>query len=728
MLVRGRAPRHRGVFVGEVVEVRSSGGGRGGRGGKGGRGSRGSRGGKGGGNKKNSGDDAVVVALQTGLKRGDGLVFDASTPATKEEGGSVFELFRAGSALTSAEAGDLVEVRFGDGRVDMGRIRVGDKIWKNSDPTLMALLRDPPPADVKVAAAAVGARGKTSVRARVSGSVGLPITVTLEAETSCAGSETIGVVCGVGESDAELSVARSQPIDEPTLRSAIGAMGGTPLHLDGEVAMEQLDGGLFVPTGALKEARRRAAIQLVDALHEAAIASFAADGVAERLRQEARANATEASKGSGQLNDTASSTTTTDTVTLSLLCRTAEQASAAAELPPVLLHTPEHTTTSGNITPAREVRLEIVLDFLEVQGLRKVAKALQSDGHRVVLATPRIVKPGEERVLAFFLGTPCDALLVRSVGMLQRLAELGGTGGSVLVGRRDEGKEGTDLLQPMPPPQGTLLRNSSQDDMGGEDGGEDVRRKAGGGSSRRNRQKQVTIPALHGDFSLNAANSITASVLFKAGGLSRLAPTHDLDAAQICELAHALAIESNDAGNGGTVAPAVAPIEAVCHQHMPIFHTEHCVFARFLSDGDSYKDCGQPCEHTRVHLRDGKSQDHLVLADMGCRNTVFEARAQTAAPYLDDMLSAGIRAFRVELIDESASSVVPLVEKYAAALVGGLNPDVLQEHLSKITDANGTAHGVTLGSLESRRKWTPSRMSEATRKAKSALAGSPQQQ
>jgi U32 family peptidase len=38
-------------------------------------------------------------------------------------------------------------------------------------------------------------------------------------------------------------------------------------------------------------------------------------------------------------------------------------------------------------------------------------------------------------------------------------------------------------------------------------------------------------------------------------------------------------------------------IEAILYQHLPVFHTEHCVFCRFLSTGTSYKDCGRPCEH-----------------------------------------------------------------------------------------------------------------------------------
>ena len=51
-----------------------------------------------------------------------------------------------------------------------------------------------------------------------------------------------------------------------------------------------------------------------------------------------------------------------------------------------------------------------------------------------------------------------------------------------------------------------------------------------------------------------------------------------------------------------------------------------------------------------MHLRDAESKDHLVLADMGCRNTVFNAQAQSGAEYLPTM-DAGPH-FRVELVDE----------------------------------------------------------------------------
>jgi hypothetical protein len=55
---------------------------------------------------------------------------------------------------------------------------------------------------------------------------------------------------------------------------------------------------------------------------------------------------------------------------------------------------------------------------------------------------------------------------------------------------------------------------------------------------------------------------------------------------------------------------------------------------RFLSTGNSYKDCGHPCESSTLHVRDPQGADHLVLADMGCRNTVFNAKAQSGEAVL----------------------------------------------------------------------------------------------
>ena len=162
---------------------------------------------------------------------------------------------------------------------------------------------------------------------------------------------------------------------------------------------------------------------------------------------------------------------------------------------------------------------------------------------------------------------------------------------------------------------------------------------------------------LIGDFSLNTANTLTAEAYLELG-LERLTPTHDLNAAQISALA-------------GTVGPE--RMEAIAYQHLPVFHTEHCVFCRFLSTGTTYRDCGRPCEQHRVALRDSQGRAHPVIADVGCRNTVFGAEAQEASAHMDAWREAGIRHFRLEFVHESANEVQHVTAAFQAFLAGRIN-------------------------------------------------------
>jgi putative protease len=181
-----------------------------------------------------------------------------------------------------------------------------------------------------------------------------------------------------------------------------------------------------------------------------------------------------------------------------------------------------------------------------------------------------------------------------------------------------------------------------------------------------------------GDFSLNAANTLTADEFF-ALGIATLTPTHDLNAAQVADLARQVGADR---------------IEAIAYQHLPVFHTEHCVFARFLSTGTSYLDCGRPCEEHRIALRDTAGRAHPVLADVGCRNTVFGAEAQEAGIHLADWRAAGISRFRLEFAHESPQQVVGVTRAFEDALAGFLNGRELTDRLRKLT-----THGVTEGSL-----------------------------
>src|SRR5262245_63203590 len=104
--------------------------------------------------------------------------------------------------------------------------------------------------------------------------------------------------------------------------------------------------------------------------------------------------------------------------------------------------------------------------------------------------------------------------------------------------------------------------------------------------------------------------------------------------------------------------------------YIPMFHMEHCVFAAFFSNGKDWRDCGRPCDRHRVELRDRVGAAFPVAPDAGCRNTVYNAHAQSGAEYVGRMLALGLRHFRVELLREKVEQVAPLLDAYARVLLG----------------------------------------------------------
>lgn len=160
--------------------------------------------------------------------------------------------------------------------------------------------------------------------------------------------------------------------------------------------------------------------------------------------------------------------------------------------------------------------------------------------------------------------------------------------------------------------------------------------------------------AMAGDFSLNVANPITARLLIEQG-LENLTISYDLNISQVLDLL------------------AMAPpewFELTLHQHMPMFHMEHCVFCTFLSKGKDFNDCGRPCDTHVVHLRDRVGQLHRLTADVGCRNTLFNGRSQSGARFFNALRDAGLRRFRVELLDEGQDEAVETIRVYQALLRG----------------------------------------------------------
>jgi putative protease len=196
-------------------------------------------------------------------------------------------------------------------------------------------------------------------------------------------------------------------------------------------------------------------------------------------------------------------------------------------------------------------------------------------------------------------------------------------------------------------------------------------------------ERLTPVGPCSGDFSLNVANPLSASWLLQRWGLEWITASYDLALEQLLAL-----VRGCPSGS----------VEITLHQHMPLFHMEHCLFCAFLSNGHDHTDCGRPCEQHSVILRDRSGAEHPLRADLGCRNTLFNGRAQTCAEALPHFLAAGVQRLRLELLGDSAADTVRRVELYQRAIAGEISGRTVwqQEQLE-------SRLGVTRGTLAERR-------------------------
>jgi len=184
------------------------------------------------------------------------------------------------------------------------------------------------------------------------------------------------------------------------------------------------------------------------------------------------------------------------------------------------------------------------------------------------------------------------------------------------------------------------------------------------------------------DFSLNVANELTAQYLIDHGA-RRLTASYDLNREQLLDL----------------VAAVPSPwLEIVVHQHMPMFHMEHCVFCAVMSPGTNKTNCGRPCDVHEVKLRDRVGKEHLLTADVGCRNTLFNATPQSAAEAVPTLLAKGIRGFRIELLSDEEVQIGRVLKLYRDLLADRITAGEVWKQLQASNRV-----GVTRGTLEERR-------------------------
>lgn len=289
----------------------------------------------------------------------------------------------------------------------------------------------------------------------------------------------------------------------------------------------------------------------------------------------------------------------------------------------------------------------IYADFEFIKQFPAAIEACRAAGKPIALVTPRIHMPNENGYHRNILNLKPDAVLVRNTGALNYY--------------QLEKAEWASKMAASTLPSEEIMEQAENDPKLAICPG---------------KPQEEPFPQLIGDFSLNVANHKTVQ-LFKEAGLDRITPSYDLNIQQMVDmLRHA----------------DTSMLEIVIHQHLPMFHTEHCVYCTFLSEGTDYTNCGRPCEEHRVSLRDRIGMSHPVRVDEGCRNTVYNAIEQSGAEYLVNFLELGVGTYRVEFLEETPEQVQEVIDLYGRALRGEISGTEVWRKL-KATNQLGVTRG-----------------------------------
>ncbi len=507
-------------------------------------------------------------AAELPVKPGDGIVFDEGHPEQDEQGGRVYQVAR----LTERR----VELTFEREHVNSTALAAGAIVWKTDDPALRRRTEQLYARDL-------------CVRPRrldfdLAGEIGGSLTLK--------GCDTLNRTAAVTWT-GPLEQAIKQPLTPAVAREQLGRLGDTPFEL-GTVRLA-IPADAMVPKSVLNQLRREVvAVLLAPRPRNVDHAAL------ESLRAETMTNQAAASAPHSSLNEPEPRAPNPEP-RLYVLVRT------QAQLQAVLAWQPEPPLSRPGL---------VYCDFEDVRRYRDAVELAHAAGQSIGLATLRILKPGEEGLLARIAQSGADAVLIRNLAALAYFQD-----------------------------------------------------------------RAPQIP-LVGDFSLNVANELAADLFFRER-LTRLVPSYDLNWEQLAALLR---------------RSRTADFELVVHQHIPMFHMEHCVFAALLSDGKDWRDCGRPCDRHTVSLKDRTGAAFPLTADTGCRNTVFNAMPQSAAEFIPRMQALGVRHFRIELLRETAAETVAVIERYARVLAGLETGQNTWRQLRVLNQL-----GVTRGTLQEKR-------------------------
>lgn len=181
-------------------------------------------------------------------------------------------------------------------------------------------------------------------------------------------------------------------------------------------------------------------------------------------------------------------------------------------------------------------------------------------------------------------------------------------------------------------------------------------------------QKSGYTGKILGDFSLNVSNHLTAQYLLNRG-IDSQCVGYDLNQMQVSDL-----LKSSEAQK----------LEVTVFQYMPSFHMEHCVFAAFLSQGTSFRDCGKPCEKHEVKLKDQFGNWHQIKPDQECRNTMFNSTSQSASRFIQEWRSLGLGFVRYEALKERGAELITKISAHLEFISGQKDLEILMKELGNV--------------------------------------------
>ncbi len=312
--------------------------------------------------------DAAVVKLSGSVRRGDGVLFENESIPERSQGGRVYEIIQRRESVLEARAGDRVLLTFANDSLDPYYVVPGQSVRKTNDPRLQKELRKNLESHRIVRKVPIG----LNIRA----AVGEPIRIDVK---SGVGAE----FRIVGETNLE--AARKHPLTAETLQEQFGRLGETIYELTTVDA--EIEGTPMLPLSVMGQLRREMVERLDDFVASPKPVAFGPS--LKDIRQENKLFFERLEADSPK----------PDRTVLHLLFRDEN------------LFSNEDTLQRCIDAGCRSFYVEPK----ERSGYATAADLLRKHAAGFIAVAPRILKPGETKILDEIAAVGPDAVLVRNL-------------------------------------------------------------------------------------------------------------------------------------------------------------------------------------------------------------------------------------------------------------------------------------------------------------------------